>query len=258
MKCLLVLFAITTSLFSTQNFARDLNEIVKSGKLKIAIDATYPPMEFQADDGKAIGLDVDLARELGKILKVEVEFIVMPWDGVLAGLQSNRYDIIMSAMNITEERKQQVNFVPYMMMGQIFVIKKSAKPIKNEKDLAGKVIAVQADTTSYTAVEGFKKSGIAIKEIKAFKGGTETFSALKSNQADVIVIDEAVGLYYVGLDQKTFHISGVALRPEPIGIAVRKNDTKLFNALDSAVKLIKGNGTFNKVYKQWLKVAPGV
>lgn len=256
MNHFLVLLAIIASLFSITLNANDLDAVIKSGKLRVAVDTTYPPMEFQADDGKVIGLDVDLARAIAKILKVDVDFIVMPWDGILAGLQSNRYDIIMSSMNITDERKQQVNFVPYIMMGQVFVIKKSAKPLKNEKELAGKVIAVQADTTSFTAVEGFQKSGIAIKEIKAFKGATETFSALKSNQAEVIVIDEAVGLYYAGLDQKIFQVSGEALKPEPIGIAVKKTDTKLLKALESAVKTIKDNGTFAQIYKQWLKKAP--
>ncbi|MGZ3807686.1 MAG: ABC transporter substrate-binding protein, partial [Bacteriovorax sp.] len=164
--------------------ARDLNLVLKEKKLRVAVDTTYPPMEFESDAGKVQGLDVDLAKEIGKLLNVDVEFIVMPWDGILAGLASNRYDIIMSSMNITPERKLQVNFVPYMMMGQVFVVKKSGKPIKNERDLANRLIAVQADTTSFNALENFKKAGIAIKEIKAFKGATETFSALKSNQAD--------------------------------------------------------------------------
>lgn len=254
-RFLVLITLIAISLSFTIN-ANDLDAIVKSGKLRIAVDTTYPPMEFQDDDGKVIGLDVDLAKELGKILKVNLEFIVMPWDGILAGLQSNRYDIIMSAMNITPERSQQVNFVPYIMMGQVFVSKKPSKLYKNEKDLAGKVIAVQADTTSFTAVEGFQKAGIKIKEIKAFKGATEAFSALKSNQAEVIVIDEAVGLYYAGLDQKTFQVSGEAMKPEPIGIAVKKSDTKLLKALEAATKTIKANGTFTKIYKQWLKKDP--
>ncbi|MBC7539241.1 MAG: amino acid ABC transporter substrate-binding protein [Bacteriovorax sp.] len=256
MNRFLVLLTIVASLFSFSINANDLDAIVKSGKLRVAVDTTYPPMEFQADDGKIIGLDVDLAREIAKVLKVDVDFIVMPWDGILAGLQSNRYDIIMSSMNVTDERKLQVNFVPYIMMGQVFVVKKKALPLKNEKDLKGLVIAVQADTTSFTAVEAFQKSGIAIKEIKAFKGATETFSALKSNQADVIVIDEAVGLYYAGLDQKSFQVSGQAMKPEPIGIAVKKTDTKLLKAIETAMKTIKDNGAFAKVYKQWLKKDP--
>lgn len=255
-RFLVLITLVITLLFSVCLQANDLDAIKKSGKLRIAVDTTYPPMEFQDDDGTVIGLDVDLAKELAKILKVQLEFIVMPWDGILAGLQSNRYDIIMSAMNINEERKLQVNFVPYIMMGQVFVSKKPSKPYKNEKDLAGKTIAVQADTTSFAAVEKFQKSGIKIKEIKAFIGATEAFSALKSNQAEVIVIDEAVGLYYAGLDQKTFQVSGEALKPEPIGIAVRKSDTKLLKALEAAMKTIKENGIFAKVYKQWLKKNP--
>lgn len=238
--------------------ANDLAAIIKMGKIRVAVDTTYPPMEFESNSGQIIGLDIDLARELAKILNVQIEFIIMPWDGILAGLKSNRYDIIMSAMNITDERKQQVNFIPYMLMGQVFVVKKEGKQIQNEKELSGKVIAVQADTTSFTAVENFKNSGIAIKEIKAFKAATDTFSALKSNQAEVIVIDQAVGLYYSSLDQKSFSISGEAIKPEAIGIAVKKTDTLLLKELTNAVKIIKENGTFSRLYKQWLKTTPKI
>lgn len=258
MKKFFVLLTILNSFINFNLSANDYDAILKSGRLRVAVDTTYPPMEFESDDGKIIGLDIDLANELGKILKVKVEFIVMPWDGILAGLMSNRYDIIMSSMNITDERKQQVNFVPYMSMGQVFVVKKSGKPVTNQKELAAKVVAVQADTTSFTAVENFKKSGIAIKTIKAFTGATETFSALKSNQAEVIVIDEAVGLYYSALDPKTFYISGNALNSEPIGIAVKKTDSKLHAALSGAMKTIKDNGTFSRIYKQWLKSTPKI
>jgi polar amino acid transport system substrate-binding protein len=243
--------------FSTNTaFSSDLDIILKNKKLRIAVDTTYPPMEFEGDDGKPVGLDIDLAREIATRLKVNAEFVVMPWDGILAGLKSNRYDMIMSSMNITDERKQQVNFIPYISMGQVFLTKKNAKKVSTEKDLAGLVVAVQADTTSYTAVENFKKSGIAIKEIKAFKNATETFSAIKANQAQVIVIDEAVGLYYAGMDAKSFSVTGEAMKPEPIGIAVSKSDAKLQATLSTIMKQIKDDGTFKKIYKKWLKADP--
>jgi len=247
---------VLLALLSLNSFGADLDAVKKAGKLRVAVDTTYPPMEFESADGKIIGLDVDLAKALAAELKVQAEFVVMPWDGILAGLQSNRYDIIMSSMNITPERSAQVNFVPYISMGQVFVVKKSAKPITTEKELAGKIVAVQVDTTSFTAVEGMKKSGVAIKDIKTFPGATDTFSALKANQADVIVTDEAVGRYYAGLDAKTFLVSGNAMKPEPIGIAVKKTDKKLHAALEAALKTIKGNGTYNKIYKEWLKSEP--
>ena len=256
MKSFLIVCTLITSLFSQTLWALDLDAVVKAGKIRIAVDTTYPPMEFESAEGKIIGLDVDLARALAEELKVKAEFIVMPWDGILAGLQSNRYDIIMSSMNITPERAAQVNFVPYISMGQVFVVKKSAKPVTNEKELAGRVVAVQVDTTSFNAVEAMKKAGIKIKDIKTFPGATDTFSALRANQADVIVTDEAVGKYYTGLDEKTFMVSGIAMKPEPIGIAVKKSDTKLFKALENAVKAIKANGKYAKVYQEWLKAAP--
>lgn len=233
------------------------NLFATEGKsLKIAVDTTYPPMEFESIDGKIIGLDVDLAKAMAKVMGRTPEFVVMPWDGILAGLQSKRYDIIMSSMNVTDERKKQVDFVEYVKMGQVFVVKKSGKQVKSEKELAGLTVAVQADTTSFEAVEGFKKAGIAIKDIKAFKGATEAFQALKAGQAEVIVIDEAVGFYYAGLDAKTFVISGTALKPEPIGIAVRKTDKALHAELTKALETIKKDGTYTKIYKQWLKTEP--
>jgi polar amino acid transport system substrate-binding protein len=236
---------------SASVFGSDFKTIQKNKKIRIAVDTTYPPMEFEAVDGKVTGLDVDWARELAKELKVEAEFIVMPWDGVLAGLKSDRYDIIMSSMNITPERSKEVNFVEYISMGQVFVVKNKNLIIKNEKDLNGKIVAVQADTTSSTAVLNFKKSGINIKEVLEFKGATEAFAALKSNHAEVIVIDEAVGKYFSKLDPKTFTITGNAILPLPIGIAVKKSAPALLKALQTALATIKKNGSFDSIYKKW-------
>lgn len=246
-------FFLASQLFISNTFASQFDLIKQNKLLKIAVDTTYPPMEFEGDDGKPTGLDVELAIEISKRLGLKAQFIIMPWDGILAGLQSKRYDIIMSSMNITPEREQQVNFVEYIKMGQVFVTKKNSPKITSEKELTGKVIAVQADTTSYTAVEKFKKNGVAIKEIKAFKGATETFSALKANQAQVIVIDEAVGYYYSSLDPKTFVVTGEALKPEPIGIATNKGETVLSKTLAETIAKMKADGSFNAIYKKWLK-----
>jgi polar amino acid transport system substrate-binding protein len=105
MKLFLTAMMVIASLFQSSAYSSDLDAILKNKKLRIAVDTTYPPMEFEGDDGKPTGLDVDLAVEIAKRLKVSAEFIVMPWDGILAGLKSNRYDMIMSSMNITDERK---------------------------------------------------------------------------------------------------------------------------------------------------------
>ena len=220
-----------------------------SSPLRVAVDATYPPMEFEGDDGQVTGFDVDFARAIGVELKRPVEFVVMNWDGILAGLNSGRYDLIISSMNITPDRSKQVNFVPYLDLAQVFVTR-TGQGVKSEAELAGKIVAVQADTTSHELVQ---KMGtrVKIREIRAFKGATDCFSALKSKQADVIVIDEPVGLYYTKLSPKVFEVSGRAAASEPIGIAIRKKDSALFKDVEAAVKAIKASPEWVKISQKW-------
>jgi polar amino acid transport system substrate-binding protein len=225
-------------------------ELVKAGKLLVAIDATYPPMEFEGDNGKPDGFDVDVAKEIAKSLKLEPEFVVMNWDGILAGLESKRYDVIISSMNITDERKKQVNFVEYSRMSQLFVSKRGVT-VKEAKDLAGKIVAVQADTTSHEYLTNQQKAGVKIKEIKAFRGATDTFAAVKSSQAEVIVIDEPVGRYYAAKDPQTFVVTGNAIAPEPIGIAIRKANANLLKEVKATVEKMRQDGRMKKISQKW-------
>jgi len=227
-----------------------LDRVKTAKKLVVAVDTTYPPMEY-VENGKIVGFDVDLAKEIAKQLGVEAQFESVDWDGILSGLTAKRYDMIMSSMNITEERLKQVNFVEYAKMSQVFVSKKGTS-VKTDKELAGKVVVVQADTTSHEYVEELKKNTVKdIKEIRSFKGATDAFLEVKNGRGDVIVIDEPVGLYYANKDAATFAITGHAIAPEPIGIAVRKEDVDLKNALEKAVKDLQANGTVKKVSETW-------
>lgn len=242
---------LSTALCAATPKDKAFEQVKKSGKLRVAIDVTYPPMEYETPDGKPVGFDVDLAEELAKKLGVSVEFVVMSWDGILAGLVSNRYDVIISSMSITPERAAKVDFVEYMQMGQVFVARKKDAPITNESQLAGKIVAVQVDTTSMAAVQDMQKKGIAIKDLKAFKGATDTFSALKAYQADVIVTDEPVGRYYAGKDTNTFAVTGQAVVPEPIGMAVRKDNQSLTQEISKALSAVKKDGAFSKISMKW-------
>lgn len=242
---------LTFLLFNTgPTFAADgYDAVKKSGKLRIAVDATYPPMESEDVSGKPVGFDIDFANELAKRLGVKAEYMIMNWDGILAGLMSNRYDVIISSMNITPERAKQVNFVEYVKMSQLFISKKG-REAKTDKDLAGKVVAVQADTTSHEFVQNIQKGGVAIKEIKAFKMVTDAFAAIKANQADVIVVDEPVGRYYAKRDP-SFVISGRAMAPEPVGVAMSKKEKKLAAEIEKAVQTMEKDGFMKKLSLQW-------
>ncbi|EAU66624.1 glutamine ABC transporter substrate-binding protein [Stigmatella aurantiaca DW4/3-1] len=205
-------------------------------------------MEF-LENGQPVGFDVDLSRELARRLGVTAQFIVMDWDGILAGLTSGRYDIIVSSMNITPERLQQVDFIEYARLSQVFVTTRG-QSIRTEQELAGHRVAVQTNTTSQRWVERLQQRGVHVREIRPFPGATECFSAVKAGQADVIVIDEPVGLFFARRDD-AFVMTGKALDAEPIGIAIDKKAPDLTAALTRALQDIRDSGEQKRLSERW-------
>lgn len=223
-------------------------------KLVVAIDATYPPMEFiDEKDGKTpVGFDVDLANALGKEMGVPVEFKVVDWNSIISGLQAKQYDAIISSMNITPERQKEVNFIEYVKMSQLFVSLKGGPVVTKDTELSGKTVAVQDGTTSHDYMKDLMTNKVKdVKNLVTFPGATDAFMALKAKQADVIVVDEPVGLYYASKDAATYVVTGHAIDPEPVGIALRKDDTALKAALEKALSTVKSNGTFKQINTKW-------
>jgi polar amino acid transport system substrate-binding protein len=247
---ILLLAAVLTTACTGSKADNSLDRVKKAGKLVVAVDTTYPPMEF-VDGAQTVGFDVDLAKAVAAKLGVKAEFQSIDWDGIIPGLLGKRYDVIMYSMNITDERSKQVNFVEYVQMSQVFVSKKSVN-VATEKDLSGKVVVVQAETTSDEWVNKVKNETVKdIKEIRSFKGATDAFQEVKNGRGDVIVIDEPVGLYYAKKDAATFTVTGRALAPEPVGAAIRKEDNQLKDAIAKAIADLKADGTFKQISEQW-------
>ncbi|MBT2655874.1 basic amino acid ABC transporter substrate-binding protein [Bacillus sp. ISL-18] len=222
--------------------------IKKQGVIKIAVDDTFPPMEYRDDQNKLVGFDIDLATAISKELGVKVEFVPTAWDGILPGLDAKRYDIIMSSMNITDERKQKVDFVEYMKLGQVVAVK-TGNPLKiqTKEDLSGKTVGVQLGTTSESAAKEIK----GIKELKTYNGYTDVFNDLGLGRLQGVIVAEAVGRYYKTSKPDAFDVVGSSFQSLPVGIAVRKGDNDLEAALQKAIAAAKDNGTYAEVSKKW-------
>jgi polar amino acid transport system substrate-binding protein len=228
--------------------ANTFENIKKQGVIKIAVDDTFPPMEYRNDQNKLVGFDIDLAKAVSKELGVKVEFIPTAWDGILPGLDAKRYDIIMSSMNITDERKQKVDFVEYMKLGQVVAVK-TGNPLKiqTKEDLSGKIVGVQLGTTSESAAKEIK----GVKELKTYNGYTDVFNDLGLGRLQGVVVAEAVGRYYKTSKPDAFDVVGSSFQSLPVGIAVRKGDNDLEAALQKAVQTVKDNGAYAEVSKKW-------
>lgn len=226
---------------------------IKSGTLLMGSDTTYPPFETM-EGNKAVGFDVELAEAMAEKMGLKLEVITTAWDGIIPGLKTKKYDIIMSAMTITEDRKKQINFSdPYLDSDQSICVA-SDSPIKSEADLKGKTVAVQLDTTGQFKAEEIQKAG-GLKEIQKFDTILLAFEALEQGKVDAIINDFPVNQYMSTKRGKTKVVAKIKT-DEQYGIGVRKDNTSMLDKVNKALADVKGDGTYDQVFKKWFGEAP--
>lgn len=221
----------------------------QSKVLKVGAEATFPPFEFQDEKTKEyVGFDIDLAKAVGKQMGYQVEIQNMGFDGLIPALQTGSIDMIASAMSITDERTQKVNFSqPYYKSGLSIVVKKDNTTINNFKDLEGKRIAVQIGTTS--AKEAAKIKDAKVRE---FNSNSEAYMELVNGGADAVVNDLPVNQYYLTqTGSKDAKLVGEVANAEEYGLAVAKNNKELADKVNKALDELKKNGEYDKIYQKW-------
>ncbi|RYE86757.1 MAG: transporter substrate-binding domain-containing protein, partial [Hyphomicrobiales bacterium] len=101
-----------------------LDQIKSAGALRVGTEGTYAPFSFHDDSGTLVGFDVEIAQEIANRIGVTAEFVEGPWDGLIAGIDANRYDVVVNQVGITEERKQKYDFSePYIASKAALVVK---------------------------------------------------------------------------------------------------------------------------------------
>jgi len=244
-------------------------DIKKAGVIKVGSDIAYPPVEYM-DNGKAVGIDPDIAAALGKQLGVDFDFQNGKFAQLIVGLQSNRFNVIMSAMNDTKDRQNGIDsdtgkkvgngidFVDYFTAGtSILVQKGNPKGIKSLDDLCGQVVALQQGTTSEGIAKAqstkCKKDGKKGITLQTFDTDPEALLRLKQGASVADLNDFPVAAYNAktsgGGDD--FEVVGDQIEAGPYGIGVSKEDTQLRDALQAAVNAIIKNGEYKKILEKW-------
>jgi len=231
-------------------------KIRAKGTLTVASDATYAPMEFIAEGGKAVvGVDADLAKALGQVLGLRLKVTNATFATIIPGLQSGKYDLGMSSFTATKARQKVVDFVTYFSAGTSFYVKKSGGPAINSlADLCGRTVAVENGTTQLddaTAQNAkCKKAGKSGVKVSAFPDQNGANLAIASGRADVGMADSPVAAYIVKQSHGQFKLSGKSYGTAPYGIALPKHNGMATPVL-RAVKLLMKDGTYTSILKKW-------
>jgi ABC-type amino acid transport substrate-binding protein len=222
-------------------------------KITVASDIAYPPFEF-TQDGKPVGFDIDLMREIGKRAGFTPEFQNVTFDGIIPGLGNNLYDASISAMTITEEREEQIDFSdPYFNADQSLLVL-SDSDIRSTDDLADATVGVQLGTTGADQAEEFQSEG-TVGEVRTFDTIEDAFAALENGQVDAVINDLPVSQDRAEQSDGRLEVVETIPTGEQYGIAFPK-DSELVDPVDEALEEIKEDGTYEKIYKEWIGRAP--
>jgi glutamine transport system substrate-binding protein len=219
-------------------------------KLTIGSDIPYPPFE-QGKKGSYTGFDVELMEAIGKEIGREPEFIDSSFETIFRDLAQGKFEAVMSAATITEEREKVVDFsLPYYLSEQAILVKEGSS-ITGLSDLKGKVVAAQQGTTGLE----LGKEKAEAKELRPYPEGPDADNALKAGTVEAVIIDAPVA------KQQAEELGGIEIvekvpTEETYGIAVSKESTELLEQVNEGLKKAIEDGSYAKVYEKWLHEAP--
>jgi polar amino acid transport system substrate-binding protein len=230
-------------------------EVKAKGVLTVGTDPTYPPFEFYAPDNKTvIGLDADVAKALGETLGVKVQMVPATFDTILPGLNSHKYDIGLSAFNVTAERKKNADFAEYQLSGSALAVQ-PGNPKHLSVDpmtLCGTKVGGEKGTTQgIETLPAFSKqctdAGKPAIDIQLFPTQDEANTALASGRVDSI-LSGLIGMGYASkLSNGAFQLaSDASYNPTPVGMAMARGSA-LTPAVVAAVKDLMTSDTYRQI-----------
>ena len=252
-----------------------LSVSANADKIRIGTEGAYPPWNSKDASGKLIGFEVELAWTLCRYIGQQCEIVEQDWDGMIPALIMRKFDAIMAGMSITDERKKAINFSQgyadevaslAVMKGSnlegmqtsegINLTKKSGAVKKDLKTitqaLAGKTVCVQTATIH----QNFLESGDVGKvNVRTYKTQDEVNLDLASGRCDVALAAAVAFTDYAEKSKKPVVLVGPTFSGgafgNGVGVGIRKDDTELLKAFNSAINKARKNGDISRIATKW-------
>jgi polar amino acid transport system substrate-binding protein len=226
---------------------------LQDGILSVGSDISYAPFEFyQEGTDVPDGLDIDMGTAIADALGVDVDFINTGWDGIIPALQTEDFDVLMSAMTITPERSQEIDFVPYITVGTGVVVPTgNPNNIHELADLCGLTVAVQVGTIQEQMLNDQNDQCDQQINIVTFDTNPLAVEDLRTGGADANFSDFPVAAEDAANSGGTLEVVEPQIDAQPYGVGIRKTSTELNDVITKAVQAIRDNGTYDEVLAKW-------
>lgn len=222
--------------------------------LTAAANIDYAPFEFY-EDGVAVGFDVDLWSAICDKLGYEAKFVHYPWDGLISGIQADKFDAIVADMEITAEREKSVLFTDTYFYETIGIAKKTGTSYTEVSDLKGKAVGVQTGTVAETWANEHK-SEIAASEYTSYETMADAIMDLEAGRTEAVINNGPYMQYQAKLDKNIEVMKIIDDNPIHCGIAFNMDDKELRDKVNNALKELISDGTYETLYEKWFGAEP--
>lgn len=226
-----------------------LAQIKERGSIIVAMEGTWAPWTYHDEDDNLVGYDVEVAQNIAEKLGVEVEFIEGAWDGLLAGLDAGRYDIMVNGVGVTEERAEKYNFsTPYAYNKTAVIVRGDYDEISSMEDLKGKKTANTISSTYAAQAEAYGATVTGVDDLN------QTIELLLSKRIDATLNAEVVfNDYKKEHPEADVKIATYSDQVEEIAIPIRKGDdtVTLLDAVNDALDEMAKDGTLTELSEKY-------
>ncbi|KAB8290602.1 ABC transporter substrate-binding protein [Bifidobacterium avesanii] len=229
------------------------DSVKSDGKLSVGMELSYAPAEFLAADGTTpLGYDVDISHALAKVMGLESEIVSSTFDSIVPSVGA-KYDLGITAMTITPERLDAVDFVSYYKAGSTWAVKKGNPNGVDTSNLCGLKVAVQTGTVQEQEANDANANCPADKKIEVLSSKLQTDAATNvvTGKADVFYADSPVAGYAISQTGGQLEALGGNVGSVKQGIAIKKGDAAMDEAVQKAMTKLMDDGTYMNILKHW-------
>lgn len=246
-KSIVALGLLQLALISAPFAQSDLEAIKSAGKLRIGTEGTYAPFTYHDATGALVGFDVEIGREIAKRIGVEAEFVEGKWDGLIAGIDANRYDAVINQVGITEERQAKYDFSePYIASKAVLIVRGDNTEITGFAGLAGKKSA-QTLTSNFATLATDNGA-----ELVGTDGFDQSIALVVDGRADATINDSLS--FFDFKKQKPdvdVKIAATQENADYSGVLIRKGNPELLAAINEALAAIKADRTYEQISEKY-------